>query len=297
MNTFTKSLFLLAVIVLASGQDIQAKLSNLRGMIDKSAAANAANLAKLDSLMKEVQNKKANNGNQNQSAPTPAPAEAAPAPAEAVSAPVEEAAPVQETAAPAETAPVKETSAPAAPAASGSKLFTLEQLQEMMPNSGDNSAKYYDAIINALTKGDITSCPRMASFLAQIGHESGSLVYTTEIADGSNYEGIADIGNTSPGDGVRYKGRGVIQVTGKYNYQIVSEGLGYDFVSDPEELANAPWCIDSAVWWWNNHTLSPIADGHNQESFDKVTRIINGGYNGKADRDSRWAVTKRVLGC
>jgi predicted chitinase len=297
MNTFTKSLFLLAFIVLASGQDIQAKLSNLRGMIDKSAAANAANLAKLDSLMKEVQNKKANNGNQNQSAPTPAPAEAAPAPAEEVSAPVEEAAPVQETAAPAETAPVKETSAPATPKASGSALFTLEQLQEMMPNSGENSAKYYDAIINALTKGDITSCPRMASFLAQIGHESGSLVYTTEIADGSNYEGIADIGNTSPGDGVRYKGRGVIQVTGKYNYQIVSEGLGYDFVSDPEELANAPWCIDSAVWWWNNHTLSPIADGHTQESFDQVTRIINGGYNGKADRDSRWAVTKRVLGC
>lgn len=300
MNTFTKSLFLLALVVLASGQDLQAKLSNLRGMIDKSAATNAANLAKLESLMKEVQNKNtnSNNGNQNQGAPTPAPVEQAPAPAEETSAPVEEAAPVQETSAPADnTAPVEAPSTPAAPAASGSALFTLAQLQEMMPNSGDNSAKYYDAIINAMTKGNLTNCPRMAAFLAQIGHESGSLVYTTEIADGSNYEGITDIGNTSPGDGVRYKGRGVIQVTGKYNYQIVSEGLGYDFVSEPEKLAEAPWCIDSAVWWWNNHTLSPIADGNTQESFDQTTRIINGGYNGKADRDSRWAVTKRVLGC
>jgi putative chitinase len=294
MNTFTKSLFLLALVVLASGQDIQTKLSNLRGMIDKSAATNAANLAKLESLMKEVQNKNANNnGNQNQAAPTPAPVEPTPAPVEEVSAPVEEAAaPVEET-----VAPVEETPAPAAPVASGSAPFTLAQLQEMMPNSGENSAKYYDAIINAMAKGGLNNCPRMAAFLAQIGHESGSLVYTTEIADGSAYEGITNIGNTSPGDGVRYKGRGVIQVTGKYNYQIVSEGLGYDFVSDPEELANAPWCIDSAVWWWNNHTLSPIADGNTQESFDQTTRIINGGYNGKADRDARWAVTKRVLGC
>lgn len=175
--------------------------------------------------------------------------------------------------------------------------FTLAQLEEIMPYSGNRSAYYYPYLTKAMSAGRINNCPRIAAFLAQIGHESGSLVYTTEIADGSAYEGIADIGNTSPGDGVRYKGRGVIQVTGKYNYQIVSQGLGYDFVSNPEELANVPWCIDSAVWWWNNHSLSEIADANTQESFDRTTRIINGGYNGKADRDSRWATAKRVLGC
>lgn len=175
--------------------------------------------------------------------------------------------------------------------------INLAQLQEIMPNSGEKSEYYLPYIKKAMSSGGINNCARIAAFLAQIGHESGSLIYTTEIADGSQYEGITDIGNTSPGDGVRYKGRGVIQVTGKYNYQIVSQGLGYDFVSDPEKLATVPYCIDSAVWWWNNHSLSPIADGNTQESFDKTTRIINGGYNGKADRDSRWAVAKRVLGC
>jgi predicted chitinase len=175
--------------------------------------------------------------------------------------------------------------------------ITLAQLQEIMPNSGEKSEYYFPYIKKAMSSGGINNCARIAAFLAQIGHESGSLIYTTEIADGSGYEGITDIGNTSPGDGVRYKGRGVIQVTGKYNYQIVGDALGYDFVSDPEKLATTPYCVDSAVWWWNNHTLSPIADANTQESFDQTTRIINGGYNGKADRDSRWAVAKRVLGC
>jgi putative chitinase len=273
------AIFLVGMVLTASAGNIQQNLDNLKSMMANAQAANQAALANL-------RGKANNNSNQppkQQTQPQQQPAQTQP---------------VQQPAAqqPAQTKPAQSTVTPPK-SGSGKSLFTLAQLQEIMPNSGEKAAYYLQSLNDAMSAGGLTNCPRVAAFLAQIGHESGSLIYTTEIADGSGYEGITDIGNTSPGDGVRYKGRGLIQVTGKYNYQIVGDALGYNFVADPERLATVPYCVTSAVWWWNNHSLSTIADGNTQESFDQTTRIINGGYNGKADRDSRWAVAKRVLGC
>lgn len=128
---------------------------------------------------------------------------------------------------------------------------------------------------------DIRTKLRFAHFIAQIIHESGSFRYVREIATGKAYEGRLDLGNTEPGDGVRFKGRGLIQITGKTNYTQVSEALGVDFVSNPELLEEPRYAVQSACWWWHNRNLNTYAD---RDDIRKITRIINGGYNGLDDR-------------
>lgn len=149
---------------------------------------------------------------------------------------------------------------------------------------------------------------RQLCFLAQVGHESGGLFYTEELASGKAYEGRVSLGNTIPGDGVKFKGRGLIQITGRANYQSISNSLGVNFVKTPSLLGgkNANSCTDdqlkyaamSAGWYWNSRKLNTIADkinirlpidsGENLEHFKALTKKINGGYNGLADRLNRY---------
>lgn len=137
---------------------------------------------------------------------------------------------------------------------------------------------------------------RLAAFLAQIGHESGSLRYVREIADGSAYEGRKDLGNVNPGDGTRYRGRGLIQVTGRDNYRqmtgLLSQMGAPDFEALPSELESPRWAAWSAAAWWNSRNLSHLAD---RGEFDLITRRINGGTNGHADRRARWERAKAAL--
>jgi putative chitinase len=146
-----------------------------------------------------------------------------------------------------------------------------------------------------MKKFQINTKSRITNFLSQVLHESGSFQFFTELASGKAYEGRKDLGNTQPGDGVRYKGRGAIQITGRNNYSRISKALGYDFVSDPKKLAELPWAMLSAGWFWRfgsaRGDLNKLAD---KEDFEKITRGINGGTNGIADRRKKLNVAKSV---
>lgn len=158
--------------------------------------------------------------------------------------------------------------------------------------------KFYPYINPAMRKYRITTPARALAFLSQIGHESGGLKYTTEVASGAAYEGRKDLGNIQPGDGMKFKGRGVIQITGRSNYAAVSKALGKDFINHPELLAIPKYAVEASAWWWQKHGLNeladkmdlkkPLDDPQNKAVFAKITKVINGGYNGLADRSERW---------
>ena len=133
----------------------------------------------------------------------------------------------------------------------------------------------------AMHDSDITTRRRAAMFIAQTSHESGGYRYREEIADGSAYEGRRDLGNTHPGDGPRFKGRTFLQITGRANYVQVSRALHVDFVTRPTRLAEQRYAAKGAAWWWKTHGCNQLADSGN---FIAVTRRINGGTNGLADR-------------
>ncbi|MDO8039519.1 glycoside hydrolase family 19 protein [Janthinobacterium sp. SUN137] len=138
----------------------------------------------------------------------------------------------------------------------------------------------------------ITTPARQASFLSQVGHESGQLRYVRELASGQAYEGRTDLGNTQRGDGVRFRGRGLLQVTGRANYAACGKALGLDLLAQPELLEQAVNACRSAGWFWQTKGLNALADAGDQV---KVTRRINGGTNGLAERQAFFAVAQRVL--
>lgn len=172
--------------------------------------------------------------------------------------------------------------------------MTLAQLAKCLPHATpENIQKYGPKLIEAMKKHNISlSEQREAAFIAQIAHESGSLRYVEEIASGDAYEGRKDLGNTQPGDGKKFKGRGLIQITGRSNYKAVSDALKYDFVSKPEDLElPGPACF-SAAWFWQKAGLNRLAD---IEAFEKITRRVNGGLNGYEDRLKHWELAKSVI--
>lgn len=140
---------------------------------------------------------------------------------------------------------------------------------------------------------DITTPLRQAHFLAQIAHESDRFNAVEEYASGAEYEWRDDLGNVYPGDGVRYKGRGLIQITGRINYRDCGRALGVDLVSNPTRLADPDLASRSAGWYWSTRQLNQDAD---RDDVRTVTRVINGGYNGLDDRIQLLAAAKRVLG-
>ena len=146
----------------------------------------------------------------------------------------------------------------------------------------------------------INTPERLAAFLAQIGHESGSFRYSTELwgptPAQSRYEGRKDLGNTQPGDGSKFRGHGLIQTTGRYNHAKTRDALAEfgcpDFEAEPERLAEPRWAALSAGWYWQSHGCNELADAGN---FEAITRKINGGLNGQDDRVRRWEKAKAVL--
>lgn len=157
-----------------------------------------------------------------------------------------------------------------------------QQLQAIFKESSPARIEQFLAFLNdTMNEFQINTPQRMRMFLAQIGHESGQLRYVKELASGEAYEGRADLGNTSPGDGVRYKGRGLIQITGKRNYALASLALDLPLLETPEKLEEPLNAVRSAGWFWSNNNLNALAD---MGLFKEITKRINGGYNGYADR-------------
>lgn len=164
--------------------------------------------------------------------------------------------------------------------------ITEKILKKCMPFAKDENIKrFLNPLNNAMQRYEIATPRRQAAFLAQIAHESGSLRYVEEIASGEAYEGRKDLGNTEPGDGVRFKGRGLIQITGRFNYKALSAALNYDFIKDPEALEKPGAASLSAGWFWYLKDLNRLADIN---AFEKITRKVNGGLNGFADRMEHW---------
>lgn len=133
---------------------------------------------------------------------------------------------------------------------------------------------------------------RLAHFMAQLCHESGSFRYMEELASGQAYEGRADLGNTQPGDGKRYKGRGPIQITGRANYRRFGRKIGIDIESAPEIAANPSIGLHLALEYWRACGLNTFADADNVTA---ITKAINGGLNGFDDRKAHLAKIKGWL--
>ncbi|MCP5264444.1 MAG: glycoside hydrolase family 19 protein [Rhodoferax sp.] len=170
-----------------------------------------------------------------------------------------------------------------------------EKLQLVMPRALASKVKlYYEPLVAGMTRYKITTDLRMAHFIAQLAHESASFRYTEELASGDAYEGRTDLGNTQSGDGRRFKGRGLIQLTGRANYAEYSKAAGTDYVAKPQLLASDPFAaVDVACWFWHTRKLNALADA---DDVKAVTRRINGGYNGLDDRIEYLTRAKAVLG-
>ena len=172
-------------------------------------------------------------------------------------------------------------------------MLTATDLHIILPAAtGGNIDRFWRPLNDAMDEFTINSPVRQAAFLAQIGHESGSLRYVRELASGEAYEGRADLGNTEPGDGIKFKGRGLIQITGKANYAACGAALGEDLLGTPELLELPELAARSAGWWWKAHGCNELADG---ENIQKVTKRVNGGLNGLAEREAIWKRAKEQL--
>lgn len=173
--------------------------------------------------------------------------------------------------------------------------LTDEQLKAIYPNSTQaNRDKHLPFLNKYFDEYEVSTKDRLSAFLAQIGHESAELRYSEEIASGVAYEGRKDLGNTKAGDGVRFKGRGLIQITGRANYVAISKDLGVDFVSNPKLLQENEYAVLCAFWYWKKRWLNRFATDK-EVDFKELTRRINGGYNGYADRVRLWNNAKKVL--
>lgn len=137
---------------------------------------------------------------------------------------------------------------------------------------------------------------RLAHFMAQAAHESGGFRYMEEIWGPTDaqrsYEGRGLLGNTQPGDGYRFKGRGPIQLTGRANYRLFGRALGLDFEQHPEIVALPSVGLMAACHFWQMRGLNELADA---DDVLTITKRVNGGQNGLADRQAQLAIAKELL--
>ena len=172
------------------------------------------------------------------------------------------------------------------------KEIRLEQLLMAMPNAGKRAEKFLPYLNRFAEEFEINTPLRWAHYLAQIAHESGELRYTKEIASGRAYEGRKDLGNTQQGDGVKYKGRGFIQLTGRSNYSKFQSYSMQPVLEKPELLEEPELCVDVTMWFWETHGLNELADA---DKVVSITKKINGGTNGLASRKMYLARAMKAL--
>ena len=200
--------------------------------------------------------------------------------------------------------------------------MTPVQLRAILPQCRDAGAWSFE--LRVANEYGVNSPVRLAAFIAQVGHESGHLQYLTERLSYSvrglratwpryfpddtvaqrfaraperlaNYVYANRLGNGpfESGDGWRYRGRGLIQITGKANYKALEDATGKPYVQQPQMLERPPDAARSAAWYWQSHGLNELADAGD---FAAITKRINGGLNGQAERLALWAKAKEVLG-
>jgi putative chitinase len=180
--------------------------------------------------------------------------------------------------------------------------ITKEQLVAILPKSGKMADAMLSGLNEAMDKYQIITRLRRAAFIAQVGHESGQFVWLKELGNNAylaKYDTgtlAARLGNTpeADGDGQKYRGRGLIQITGHDNYLACSKGLFGDdrLLKTPELLEQPKYAALSAAWFWNSRKLNDLAD---ISAFETITRRINGGVNGLAERVEFYNKALKVL--
>ena len=165
-------------------------------------------------------------------------------------------------------------------------------------------------LLGAAMAGDfrrfsITTPLRMSHFLAQAAHETGGFRYFVELGSGDGpdpdpwddylqrYDYRRSLGNNAGGDGERFRGRGIFQLTGKANYVAYGARLGIDLVGQPERAAEPELAVLIACLFWADHGLNSLAD---QDDLEAITRRINGGLNGLASRRACLDRAKAIWG-
>ncbi|UXL40081.1 glycoside hydrolase family 19 protein [Pseudomonas fragi] len=178
--------------------------------------------------------------------------------------------------------------------------ISKQQLLRILPKAGQSAGVFIAVLNTAMVRYQIVGILRQAAFIAQVGHESGQFRYVREQGSEqylSKYDtgSLAKrLGNTpeADGDGQRYRGRGLIQITGRSNYIACGEALDLDLVKQPELLEAPQHACMSAAWFWATKGLNTLADAG---QFDKITQRINGGQNGATDRQELYARALKVL--
>ncbi len=180
--------------------------------------------------------------------------------------------------------------------------ITAQQLLQILPSAGKQAGVFASALNLAMERFQINTRLRMAAFIAQVGHESGQFNWVKELG-GDQYLSKYDtgplakrLGNTPEADrdGQKYRGRGLIQITGRDNYLACGKALFGDdrLLRTPELLEQAEWACKSAAWFWNSRNLNALADAGD---FKLITRRINGGLNGLDERLAFYKTALKVL--
>ena len=180
-------------------------------------------------------------------------------------------------------------------------MLTDIQLGQIMRNAAPaKRQRFLQPLNDAMLQHDIGSLLRTAAFIAQLAHESGEFRFMEELwgptAAQNRYEPPSDLakrlGNTQAGDGKRFKGRGPIQITGRFNYKKYGDLMAIDLIADPERAATPEVGFATAGLFWQRNGLNELADAGN---FKEITRRINGGQNGAAERERFFELAKQVL--
>lgn len=174
-----------------------------------------------------------------------------------------------------------------------------DQLMSSVVGSSAVAERWAPILTATMAAYGINTHLREAAFVAQVAHESGRFQFLREIWNPkkcpwqAKYEGRANLGNTHPGDGFRFRGRGLIQITGRANYAACGKALGIDLINHPELLEEPRHAADSAGWFWATHSLNELAD---KRLMTDITRRINGGLNGLGDRLALYDRALKALG-
>ena len=177
---------------------------------------------------------------------------------------------------------------------SGYTYVTKRQLAEIWQCSPTLIADSEIVELNkCLETFQITTPSRIRHFLSQTAHESGGGRWKKELSDGWYLEGRTDIGNTQPGDGPRFKGAGYIQLTGRHNYRKLADYIGDPRVMEGVDYVAETYPYTSAGYWWWSNGMNELCDKN--PTVRQVTRRVNGGYNGLADREHYYVICQRVI--
>lgn len=173
--------------------------------------------------------------------------------------------------------------------------ITVEQLKAICKAQSIAKLEPFIYPLNVFLVGyGIDTDLRLQHFIAQAAHETGQFQFLTELASGAAYEGRKDLGNINPGDGVKFKGRGIFQTTGRANYKSVSLHLFGDerLLDDPSILTHPEFAVKSAAFFWKSKNLNQYAD---LDDAIRVTKKINGGTNGLEERLKYLKLAKQVI--